>query len=397
MKLTLDRLVCFDLVEELEESLPAERGMPAFMDFLQTVQEIQSVNQFIKDSPSFPGTTEKIIRDEMVAAIGATLAIEDKNLSYDEIEATFQKVTVNEQLARREQEAENSRQVYTFILEVVNGGEGEFRYSEAIVKQMHKHFTSNLNYLSNVPGQYRGDFTPTFGVPRRQSLCQTSAEVETAMLGLVAWLNKPGVGLLSNYPVVKAIMAHYYLAEIHPFGDGNGRTARALEALVLSVNGMNHYCFWSLANFWSTHRDQYIFELGNIRTTCDPWNFLLWGIKGYLAEIRRIKGSVLKKLKQLMLMDYLKYLLVAKKGKEVKISQRVVDFMQLLVAGGRTPLDKFMASGPVATLYGSVSPPTKSRDFKKMQQLGLVRMPRENGKVYIEPNFAILEALRYHV
>jgi len=397
MTLTLERLVRFDLVEQLEESLPVERGMSVFMEFLQTVQEIQSVDQFIKDSPSFPGTTEKIIRGEMVAAIGATLAIEDKNLSYDEIEATFQKATVSEQLARREQEAENSRKVYAFILDVVSKCEGEFQYSEALIKQIHKYFTDNLNYLSNVPGQYRGNFTPTFGVPRRQSLCQTSAEVETAMPSLVAWLNRPGAGLLSSYPVVKAVMAHYYLAEIHPFGDGNGRTARALEALVLSVTGMNNYCFWSLANFWSIHRDQYIFQLGNIRATCDPWDFLLWGIKGYLDEIKRIKGVVLKKLKQLMFLDYLKYLLAAKKGKDVKISQRVVDFMQLLIAAGRTPLDKFMASGPIAALYGSVSAPTRSRDFKKMQQLELLKMTQEDGRVCIEPNFAILEALRYHV
>jgi cell filamentation protein, protein adenylyltransferase len=197
--------------------------------------------------------------------------------------------------------------------------------------------------------------------------------------------------------VAKAIMAHYYLAEIHPFADGNGRTARALEALVLYVNGMNSYCFWSLANFWSTHRDQYILQLGNIRATCNPWDFLIWGIRGYLGEIRRIKGLILKKMKQLMFMDYVKYLLASKQEKDIKISQRVVDFLRLLVTAGRVPLEEFMRSPPIVVLYSKSSAATRSRDFKKMTQLGLVTISKDNAKSYIEPDFGILEALRYRV
>jgi Fic family protein len=57
------------------------------------------------------------------------------------------------------------------------------------------------------------------------------------------------------------MMAHYYLTEIHPFVDGNGRAARALEALILNAHGVNDYCFWSWANFWSAHKDQYLLHL----------------------------------------------------------------------------------------------------------------------------------------
>ena len=33
--------------------------------------------------------------------------------------------------------------------------------------------------------------------------------------------------------IIKAIVAHLYIAWIHPFGDGNGRTARLLELQIL--------------------------------------------------------------------------------------------------------------------------------------------------------------------
>ena len=37
--------------------------------------------------------------------------------------------------------------------------------------------------------------------------------------------------------LVRAMMAHLYLAWIHTFGDGNGRTARLLEFLILARSG----------------------------------------------------------------------------------------------------------------------------------------------------------------
>ncbi len=397
MELTYDRLIKFDLVEEREVSLFQDDSRAYLVDLMQATQEIQSVDQFITDSPSYPGSTDKIIRGEMVAAIGATLAIEGTILDHDEIEESLEKATLNEQLTRRAQEAENSKNVYEFIIDLVRNNKNEFRCTEAMVKQIHKYFTENLNYLSNTPGQYRGNFIPTFGHPRRKSLCRTNAEVETAMSKFIEWLNTPGKGLLSSLTVAKAIMAHYYLAEIHPFADGNGRTARALEALLLYVNGMNDYCFWSLANFWSTHRDQYILQLGNIRRTCNPWDFLIWGIKGYLGEIKRIKSLILRKLKQLMFMDYVKYLLASKRDKNIKISQRVVDFLQLLVTAGRVPLEGFMTSAPIAALYSNSSAATRSRDFKKMNQLGLVTISKEDNRSHIEANFGVLESLRYRV
>jgi len=396
MELTFERLVKFDLVEKLEESLFRKGEKAQITDFFNTMQQIQGADQFIKDSPSFPGSTEKIIRSELVSAIGATLAIEGTILREEEIEESFRKASLKENLERKEQEAENSRMVYKFIIDLVKDNHGQFTYSEKVIKQIHKYFTNNMNYLGNVPGRYR-DFATTFGRPRRNGLCKTRTEVDTAMSGFVNWLNETGSGLLSSNIIIKAILAHYYLAEIHPFADGNGRTARALEALVLYVNGINTYCFWSLANFWSANRDEYIVHLGNIRTTCNPRDFLIWGIKGYLDEIKRIKSIVLKKVKRLMLMDYAKYLLANKKHEKVKINQRIVDVLELLVRSGRIRLNKFQTSPEITALYKKTSSTTKHRDFKQMEILKLVSFVEENKEVFIEPNYQILEFLRYHV
>jgi len=400
MALTLNKLVKYDLVEDLEAKLKEaanEERFQLFFEFFDIYQQIKTDDQFIRESPSYPGSTDKILRSELVSSIGATLAIEGTKLTKEEIEESFQKADLNKQLEGKEQEAQNSRNTYTYIVDLVVSHKDKFIYTEEHIKSIHKHLTENIDYGLNVPAQYR-DINPIFGEPPKRSLCETKAHVEMAISELIDWLNKRDeVGPLSNNIVIKAIMAHYYLTEIHPFGDGNGRTARALEALVLFVNGINNYCFWSLANFWSANRNEYIVHLGNIRDTCDPWDFIMWGVKGYGNEIQRIKSLVLRKAKQLMLMDYVRWLLNNKKRQEPgkRINDRIVGILALLTRNDAVPFDKFLSSPELTTLYHKLTAQTRYRDFEKMINLGLIRLSKEGNT--IEPNYQLLELLQYNV
>ncbi len=395
MELTLEKLIKFDLLDELEKSL--FRDKEHSIDFFATFREIQIADQFTRDCPSFPGSTAKIIRSEMVSAIGSTLAIEGTKLDADEIEESFRKCERQQVLQRTEQEAENSRKVYEFIRSLAKRPQAEFTYTEQMIKQIHKYFTDGLNYLGNVPGLYRREFVTQFGEPGRPGLCRTGTEVSKAMVNFVDWLNRKDEGLPGSNIIVKAIMAHYYLTEIHPFADGNGRTARALEALVLYVNGINQYCFWSLANFWSMNRGQYIRYLGEIRSTCDPWSLLIWGMKGYLQEIQRVKNKVLIKVKQLMFMDYVKWLFYNKKQQAIKINPRIINTLSVLVRQGPMVLDQFHSSPDLAVLYSNVTVVTRHRDFQKMKELGLIRIFTEDHKEFVQANFQLLELLEYSV
>ncbi len=393
MPLTCENLMKFDLVEKIEEAVVAPDLMEKF--FLLFFQ-ILGIDLFIKDSPAFPGSTDKIIRNELVSAIGATLSIEGTMLDREEIEESFQKAQQGEPLKRKEQEAENSRKVYVFIQDFVSRNKG-FEYSEQLIKQIHKYFTENMNYVSNVPGEYRGDFNVSFGDPRKNSPCRTRSEIEEAMKNFSVWLNVKKNGFLSSNTFVKAMMAHYYLAEIHPFVDGNGRTARALEALILNADGVNDYCFWSWANFWSSHKDQYLEHLHKIRMTLNPTDFILWGLEGYRDEIESIKGKVLKKVKQLMFSDYIHYLLRNRKNEKIKINQRIFDTVQLLIPSGRVPFKKFLSTPQVIALYRSVAESTRIRDFQKMSLAELIKIEKSDNEDFIEANFQILEHLRYSV
>ncbi len=61
-------------------------------------------------------------------------------------------------------------------------------------------------------------------------------------------------------PVIAAL-AHYQFATIHPYYDGNGRTARLLTTLILHKAGYGLKGIYSLEEYYSRNFDGYYYAL----------------------------------------------------------------------------------------------------------------------------------------
>ncbi len=71
MALTLEKLMKYDLVEDIESGMRRnEKKMNLFFEFFNIYQQIQNTDQFIRDFPAFPGSTDKIRRSELVLSVG---------------------------------------------------------------------------------------------------------------------------------------------------------------------------------------------------------------------------------------------------------------------------------------------------------------------------------------
>ena len=106
MALTLEKLMKYDLVEDIERDWGRDKSsFQLFMDYFDIYRQIQNTDQFIKDYPAFPGSTDKIRRSELISSVGATLAIEGTKLTKEEIEESFQKADLNKALEKTEREA----------------------------------------------------------------------------------------------------------------------------------------------------------------------------------------------------------------------------------------------------------------------------------------------------
>jgi len=60
-----------------------------------------------------------------------------------------------------------------------------------------------------------------------------------------------------DHPVIKAAIVHYQLVTIHPFEDGNGRTARLISDYVLDLGGYGFNQIGSLEEYFAYDIDEY--------------------------------------------------------------------------------------------------------------------------------------------
>ncbi|NLZ01876.1 MAG: Fic family protein [Pirellulaceae bacterium] len=93
--------------------------------------------------------------------------------------------------------------------------------------------------------------------------------------------------------VVRAVLAHLYLAWIHPFGDGNGRTARLVEFQIFLGVGMPTVACHLLSNHYNQTRSEYYRQLSLASKTADPFCFIRYAVAGLVdqldEQIKRIR------------------------------------------------------------------------------------------------------------
>ena len=114
-----------------------------------------------------------------------------------------------------------------------------FEFSKQFLKSVH--FMMIGYDLSKYPGQWRPG--SIFIVDQRTGKTVYEGPdvevVDELIEELVAYLKAE----VKEPAIIKAAMAHLNLAMIHPFKDGNGRAARALQTLVIALGGELHPVF----------------------------------------------------------------------------------------------------------------------------------------------------------
>ncbi|MGB2798984.1 MAG: Fic family protein [Dehalococcoidia bacterium] len=150
---------------------------------------------------------------------------------------------------------------YARALEFVDFlSDADMPLNEAIIRQIHWLLMSGVHDTQIKPGQYRTgpNWIEDQGVIVYESPFHVSVPI--LMREFSEWLT----GDEAMSPVLKAGIAHAHLVAIHPFVDGNGRTARLLATLLLQSRGYGFRKLLSLDAYYQRNRDSFI---GALRQT----------------------------------------------------------------------------------------------------------------------------------
>ena len=118
-------------------------------------------------------------------------------------------------------------------------------------------------------------------------------DVPRLVAEFLGWLNSDRIKELN--PVILAGIVHYEIARIHPFIDGNGRTARLMALLVLYKSGFDHRRFFALDDYYDENRSAYYAALKTVqRNKSDITKWLEYFTDGVLYSINKVKDFVIK-------------------------------------------------------------------------------------------------------
>lgn len=142
-------------------------------------------------------------------------------------------------------------------------------------------------------GRFRNDWV--YIKDKRDHIIYTpppADQVLPAMEKMVGWVNqKNEAGFI--HPIVKASFVHLYFVHIHPFFDGNGRTARALFYFDLIKNEYEFFKYFSISVAVQKAKGKYYQAIRNSEIhEGDFTYFLLYMAETILESIHLVKARI---------------------------------------------------------------------------------------------------------
>ncbi len=268
---------------------------------------------------------DRLQQIELKREVAGTSRIEGADFTERELDAAMQETP--EQLNTRSQkQAHAAMSTYRWIADLPD----DYPISEKLILDIHRRIVTGADDDHCGPGQIRRqNQNVNFGAPRHRGATGGS-ECSQVFLQFIQSLQRE---FCDHDPLIQAIAAHYHLAAMHPFLDGNGRTARALEAFFLQRAGLRNTSFIAMSNYYYDEKIAYLEALTQTRASNhDLTPFLRFALKGIALQCKRllseIQFHIKKELYRNLMFDLFHRL---KTPRRRVIAERQVEILKLLL------------------------------------------------------------------
>lgn len=315
----------------------------------------------LREMPLSPGVRADVDRGLVAEAVRGTTGIDGNGLSLAEVEAVLARPGTA--VTPEQHEILNAELAISQIRKRKPLPLAEL--AENNIKDLHDLVSLGVDYLDQAPGEYR-----TSDVIVGAYQCPPAIEVPTLMAMMTDYLNTRSV--MTMHPIVRALLAHFYLVSIHPFADASGKTARAVEAYLMYHGGYSQVGFYSMSSYFFKNRAEYVGELEAARFDNDGElrDWVIFGLEGFLAELEERRDRIFQSLRLVAMSQYLTELVGAK-----QITPRLAAVVARLSAErfGLTPRNLKDRNIPwLADAYSGLTERSVRNDLTIMRRLGLI-------------------------
>jgi Fic family protein len=269
--------------------------------------------------------------------------------------------------------------------------------------RMHEMITVQSDQDHNIPGRFR-TFEVHVGSPELGGVHYgaPAKKLKGLMDQFIVFVNSKKIA--AQHPVIRALLAHFFLVTIHPFGDGNGRVSRLVEAGILFQGGYNVHGFYGLSNYFYLNKDRYMTLLQESRQGA-PFQvtaFLRFGVEGFAFELKGINNFIKTKLNRIVYQNMLAHAFNQRVGERRRLlNQREYNLLHFLITetepsdpfsdspSRKITLSELEKSRFIQAAYAKFTPRTFARELERLKELGFItlKQDQESKGVVLELDF----------
>ena len=266
-------------------------------DIAKGLMRVEAVKQSITDLPITPRVIKTLRETARLFSTHYSTMIEGNELSQDQVNKVIKD---SAHFAGRERDENEVLGYYAALAEVEKLAKDKDPINENIVKKIHA-LVIRSGKKRVKPTQYR-DGQNVIRDSRSGGIVYLPPEakdVPALMKDFIQWINQNKKQIPT--PIVAAV-AHYQFATIHPYYDGNGRTARLLTTLILHLDGYDLKGLYSLEEYYAKNLKGYYDALSTSeshnyymgRVDADITGWIQYFIEGMAVAFEKVKTRALE-------------------------------------------------------------------------------------------------------
>jgi Fic family protein len=347
---------------------------------LTALVEAKAAVQALRALPYQRSWVDKLQELQLKREVAGTSRIEGADFSERELEEAIRpNATVAELLTRSQRQAHAAMQTYRWLATLSS----DRPITPELIREVHQRLVTGCDDDHCPPGVLRGrDYNVTFGMPSHRG-AEGGPACEEAFARLFQAFQTEFRDL---DPLLQALALHYHLAAMHPFLDGNGRTARAAEALVLRRAGLTDRAFIAMSNYYYDEKANYLRVLSETRAAGhDLTAFLIFGLRGVRQQCEVLTGEIRKQMQRALFRDTMYSLFNRLKTKRKRvIGERQIEILKILLDGELMHImDLYLRTKPH---YASIQDDSGAflRDLTQLENLKAINLQRNPSNLYVE-------------